>query len=93
MFPQKNKSKVKILITQLTEIGVVLDENNKIKLNDIILDNSNYVDLVRFLLYGVKQPNKWGEIYEFMQHNNFPISLIPKKGVIHSKEQCNWISL
>ena len=81
------------MVAQLTESGVVLDKNNKIKLNDVVLDGSNYIDLLRFLLYGVKQPAKWGEIYEFMQLNNFPNSLIPKNGVIHTKKQCNWISL
>ena len=74
-FSSKNKSK----ITQLTESGVVLDENNKIKLNDSVLDGSNYIDLLRFLLYGVKQLNKWGEIYEFMQINNFPNSYYLRK--------------
>ena len=93
IFPEKNRSKVKMLITQLSECGVMLGENNRVKLGERVLDGSNYVDLLRYLLYGLKEANKWGEIYNFMMMNNFPTSLIPKRAGAPKIEPSGWISL
>ena len=91
--PQQHRNKAKMIINQLKICGVTLGENNNINLNNEKISGSNYIDLLRFLLYGVKLPNKWSEIHEFLLANNFPNSLIPQKLRFNVKKSHNWISL
>lgn len=77
MLPKRLQSKTKLINTQLHSIGVDHDKNDRILLDEIPLEGSNYIDFIRYLVYKRNLPQNWDTIKDYLNKKNFPKSLIP----------------
>ena len=93
MFPRRLQSKAKLISIQLHSIAVGQGDNGTILLDDTALEGSNYIDLIRYLLYKTKLPERWVAIKEYLKNKNFPSSLIPNSDNIEMKTHKSFIWL
>ena len=66
MFGKRFQSKAKMLSTQLHSIAISHYENGYITLGGIKLHGSNYIDLIRYLIYKSRVPQHWDVIEDYL---------------------------
>lgn len=68
--------RLKVILQELKRIHISRDSSGRAVLDSTVLDDSNFVDLIRYLLYKRRVPPGWHHILDYLKANNFPTSLL-----------------